>query len=199
MWCTAGTLRDEKEKKRTRAICVGTKTSFLFRAFDSGQRGRVFPPLIMADLQQLHTAARTLILNLRGGVERLEQAEAVRVVVCRVERCVQPSHQAAHLGVDQWRGSRRRGASPTRGATPTAPARHRVEFRASLAPRTLPLTCPHTHTHTHTQTRRGDTSSLARDLASKLGELQRTAASLDAAWRMAVVRQPASARDLWKR
>jgi hypothetical protein len=51
------------------------------------------------------------------------------------------------------------------------------------------------------QARRGapDTAALARDLAAKLADLTRTAASLESAWRMAVVRQPASARDLWKR
>jgi hypothetical protein len=52
---------------------------------------------------------------------------------------------------------------------------------------------------TYPQAGRPDTADLARDLAAKLAELTRTAAALDAAWRMAVVRQPASARDLWKR
>jgi hypothetical protein len=49
------------------------------------------------------------------------------------------------------------------------------------------------------KTQRGAAATLARDLQQKLAALQKASATLDAAWRMAVVRQPPSARDLWKR
>ena len=51
----------------------------------------------------------------------------------------------------------------------------------------------------HHQTQRGAAATIARDLQQKLQALQKAGANLDAAWRMAVVRQPPSARDLWKR
>ena len=94
----------------------------------------------------------------------------------------------------RYRERRSAGAVSGSGVARTT-ARHRAEFFAPPTPheRALPPTS------LLFQTRRGDTAALARDLAAKLGELQRTSASLDAAWRMAVVRQPASARDLWKR
>ena len=49
------------------------------------------------------------------------------------------------------------------------------------------------------QTQHGAAATIARDLQQKLAALQKAGAALDSAWRMAVVRQPPSARDLWKR
>lgn len=129
----------------------------------------------MGDLQPLHTTARALALGLRDGLERLEKATAVRE------------------GEREKRGGER--ASRARGAPSPPPIRrrHRVSlFWLAHPPSIRPPS-------THPQAGRPDTADLARDLAAKLAELTRTAAALDAAWRMAVVRQPASARDLWKR
>ncbi|GIL74007.1 hypothetical protein Vretimale_5062 [Volvox reticuliferus] len=43
------------------------------------------------------------------------------------------------------------------------------------------------------------TSRLARDLKAKLGDLTRISGEMDAIWRMQVIRENASKRDVWKR
>ncbi|GLC45554.1 hypothetical protein PLESTB_001205600 [Pleodorina starrii] len=43
------------------------------------------------------------------------------------------------------------------------------------------------------------TSGLARDLKSKLGDLARISGEMDSIWRMQVIRENASKRDVWKR
>lgn len=45
----------------------------------------------------------------------------------------------------------------------------------------------------------GDTAALSRILHTKLSDLQRTRAELDGIWRMHVVRETSSRRDVWKR
>ena len=63
----------------------------------------------------------------------------------------------------------------------------------------LSLSLSHFKKREKKQTQRGAAATLARDLQQKLAALQKASATLDTAWRMAIVRQPPSARDLWKR
>jgi Golgi SNAP receptor complex protein 2 len=45
----------------------------------------------------------------------------------------------------------------------------------------------------------GDAQGFARDLQTKLNDLQRVSLDLDGVWRMALIREPTAKRDTWKR
>ena len=61
----------------------------------------------MSDIKSLHKTARTLILNLREGLEQLERSENVRVLFVSVQVCkVYNKVRCSWLGTPLWRGYR---------------------------------------------------------------------------------------------
>ena len=142
----------------------------------------------MSDLQSLHTQARKLILMLSAGVERLESAEQVRGLPPRSDAVgtsslLASAHHAAFF-------------APMQSTRPAVPDGFAADLQKQLAQlqaswfiivKALPAPTEFLISH----------ASPAATLPYHL--LQKISIDMDGLWRMQMLREAASKRDIWKR